>query len=616
MIPACAHAGPAQNPAMMAGQIQTPMNLPSLLKSLRLPPSPPRRRPAELIYAADERLPPAALLTLGLQHVATALALTAYVLAASRIAGLSAPDTHSFLAVTLLAMAACTGLQAWGGRLGAGALLVHIPSPVMITFVAAVLTQYGTSGMAALTMTSGIAALLIAPLLIRLRPLFPPTVAGVVVCVAGVSLIGSSVHHALGLDEQLAIRPASLLVSGVALTCIVAFSVWGGRRLRLLGLLAGIGAGVVAAAFTGDLQGFQQLAGTPVFALPSVPVPTFAIDPTLVAALLLVAVLSQLDTLGCVIVVDKMDNADWRRADMKAVARGIRANGLGDVATSLLGPFPTGVSSANIALAHATGSTSRYIGLAVAALLALAAFMPQVTVALTLIPTPVLGAVELYAAAFLIVSGMELVASRALDSRAIFMVGLSISAGLAIMLLPGLATHAPASLQFLLGSGFVVAGFFAVLLNLLFRLGSSQRAQISLDGSAATARAVTEFVETRGAAWGARRDVVQRAALAALEAAEAIERSHGSRVTGLRGFFDEFNLDIELLHSGAPMSLAAAPAMDAHAAAALWEADDDSALDAAVARASGLLLRHLADRVSDGPGSAAGTAFLKLHFNH
>src|SRR5690606_39626618 len=102
----------------------------------------------------------------------------------------------------------------------------------------------------------------------------------------------------------------------------------------------------------------------------------------------LVCVLSQLDTLGSVIMMDKMDDADWKRANMQSVAGGIKANGIGDLAAGMLGGFPTATCSANIALAYASRSTARVVGLAAAGLLALVAFLPQLTMALTLVPAP------------------------------------------------------------------------------------------------------------------------------------------------------------------------------------------------------------------------------------
>lgn len=586
---------------------------------LRLPASDPRRRPADLVYAADERPPNGALALLGVQHAGTALAFITYVLATAQLADLSVAATQSMVATALLGMALCTALQAWGGRLGAGALMVHMPNPFMITFVAALVAARGPGAITAATLVYGLVALAVGPVVMRLRALFPPAVAGTVVCMGGLALVESATRHALGVDAQMQITPSSALVSGVALACIVAFSVWGGRHLRLVGLLAGIGAGIGVAAITGQLVDLHTLRTVPVFALPQLQVPVFDMDPGIFVAIALVSVLSQLDTLASAVILDKMDNAEWRRTNMRAVGGGITANGLGDALGALLGSFPTAVCSANIALAHATRSTSRYVGLAAAAVLLLVAFLPQVTLALTLIPAPVLGAVELYAAAFLVVSGMELIASRAMDSRAVFMVGLSLCAGIAVMLLPGMAQAAPEGLRFLLGSGFIVSGVVVIALNLLFRMGTSRRARQALDapdGATSLQLHITEFVEAQGAAWGARRDVVQRAALAALEGAEAIVAQGNRQVTAISGSFDEFNLDIEIEHSGDALALPGPGSAQAPLPSMTLLDADAAEFDAAMLGLSGVLLRHLADRVSVRTAEGRAAATLRLHFDH
>ena len=581
--------------------------------ALRLPALPPRRRPPDLVYAAGERPPAGALALLAAQHAGTAMAFIAYVLVAAKMAGLDRTGTQTMVAMTLLGMALCTALQAWGGRWGSGALLIHMPDPFMITFAAALITAHGPGGLAGAALVHGITALVLAPLVRHLRPVFPPTVVGVVICMGGIALVPGSASSIMGVTgAQPIIDGASALMGGATMACIVVLSIWGGR-LRLLALLGAIALGVALAALLGRIEGTEALAGVPLVDLPRVATPVFALDAGLLVAVALVAVLTQLDTLGSVTMMDKMDDADWKRANMQMVAGGIKANGVGDIAAGLLGGFPTCTCSANIALAYATRSTARVIGLGAAALLALVAFLPQLTLALTLIPEPVLGAVGLYAAAFLIVSGMELVVSRALDNRAIFAVGLSLAAGVALMERPQLAQQLPEGLRFLLGNPFVVTGILGIALNLLFRLGTAQRATQSLDAASPALHAdITNFVESRGAAWGARRSAVQRAALAALEAAEAIAAAgEGRRVTGIRGSFDEFNLDLELLHSGVPLPLAASatPRVDA----ALLDADD-AALDDALAALSGRLLRHLADRVSSG--AAGDQAWLRLHFEH
>lgn len=617
----------------------------SLLQTLGrwLPPSKPVRRPFDLIYAADECPSPGALSLLALQHAATVLALIAHVLTAAKIAGLSLPQTHSIVAMTLLGMAMGTGLQAWGGRWGSGSLLVFQPDPMMITVAAAAIASYGLGSLVQVSLIAAGVTLCVGPLMRHLRALFPPTVVGTVVCMGGLGLVEPAMRNALGVQDAatpaggLQIDGVSTLIAGATLASIVIFSVWGGRRFKLLGVLAGLLTGLLIAALSDRLLGLEWLQGAAWLALPQPIAPSFNLGPEIIFAIVLIATLNQLDNIGCLIVMDKTDNADWRRADMQMVGRGIRANGASDFLSGLFGSFPTAPSSANIALVHATGSSSRYIGLACAALLLLVALSPLLTMALTLIPQAVLGAISLYAAAYLIVSGIEMIATRALDSRGIFMVGLSLCAGLATMLMPGLSQGLPEGVAMLAGDGFVVTGVCVMGLNLLFHLGTRLRASCELDPSLGPINhQLTAFVERQGAAWGARLDIVRRAALAALEASEAIQAAGGGRLLVIRGSFDEFNFDLELLHEGKPLRLggSAAGLGDGSAGAATAEAPldldalmnidstdaDDAAemerqLDAAMARVSGVLIRHLADKLSSA-GLGAGQAVLRLHFDH
>lgn len=232
-------------------------------------------------------------------------------------------------------------------------------------------------------------------------------------------------------------------------------------------------------------------------------------------------------------------------------------------------------------------------------------------------------------------SGIERVAPRALDSRGIFTVGLSLCAGLATMLMPGLSQGLPEGVAMLAGDGFVVTGVCVMGLNLLFRLGTRLRASCELDhgpgaGQGSINHQLTAFVERQGAAWGARMDIVRRAALAALEASEAIQAAGGGRLLVIRGSFDEFNFDLELLHEGEPLRLGGSAAGSGDGSAgtaataeapldldALMDSDEDieRQLDAAMARVSGVLIRHLADKLSS-TSLGAGQAVLRLHFDH
>ncbi|MCW0182442.1 MAG: purine/pyrimidine permease [Zavarzinia sp.] len=582
---------------------------------IRLPPSRPRRRPQELSVAADESAPLSTLLPLGLQHAAMALGLSAYVLALAKGAHFGVEETRTLLAVSIITMALGTGLQAWGGRLGSGALIVHIPGPLLVTQAAPILSVTGPGGMTVLSVACALVALLVAPLTTRLRGLFPPIVAGLVVLIGGISLIQGAITHAAGLDAAMAPDGDSLAIAAVTLGLIIGLSIWGSRRLKLFSLLIGILGGVVTALLLGRLSGGEALASVPVVALPAIVAPVFDVPVGALIAVAFVALLVQIDAIGSFILMDRMDDADWRRPDMKQAGRGILAAGIGDFLGGLLGGMATATSSANIGLCHASRATTRYAGLVAAGLLLVIAFLPQVTMALTLIPTPVIGAIELYSAAFLIAAGVDLVASRQLDTRGVFIIGLSLVCGISVLLMPGIAAQAPPSLHHLVGSGFIVTGALAITLNQLFRLGirQSETRAISPSGPAVSHQ-VTDFIERMGGTWAARRDIVRRAAQAAVEAVEAIAAAGGGRrVTAIGGRFDELNFDIDLWHDGPPLPLSGAAAPDL---ANILDGADDEAIDTAIANVSNVLVQRLADRLKCGSDPASGRSFMRLHFDH
>jgi xanthine/uracil permease len=575
------------------------------LSRLLLVPGPPRQRPPDLSYAADERPPLVALLSLATQHAVMALSLSAYVLIACRSAGVGAEATRLILSGTVLAMAVATLLQAVGRGVGSGGLLVHIPNPFYIGIVGGAMKVAGPSALVMIGLTSGVVQLFVARAIPYLRPVFPSQVAGVVVLVAGLSLVEYAFEGGLGLDHATAVQLPEFIVFLVTFGAIAALSVWGSRALKLYALFVGLALGVATAAGFGILEGGDRIAAAPLFGLPALSLPAFDVGVGTLAALAVMAIMVGLDTLACVVIIDKMDNAAWSRPDMRRIAGGITANGIGDIASGVFGGMQVAPSSANIGLAHASRATSRVIGLVVAAMMLALALMPKLTVTLTLMPGPVMGAVALYAASFLITSGIELVASRALDSRGVFLVGVSVSLGLIGIAYEDMVSTAPDLVRALFEDAVIVAGISAVGLNLLFRLNSRQTATYVPTGEGGSA-AVTAMLEKQGAAWGVRRDVLNHAKLAAGEAVEMLERGGSPRrLTAVTARFDETDLTVELVHTGDPAVIKAptpvAPGADL----------DEAAFQEA---ASAAILSRLTDRITSGPRD--GGSYLLLHFEH
>lgn len=572
---------------------------------LLLAPGPTRQRPADLSYAADERPPAVALVSLALQHAVMALSLSAYVLIACRSAGLSGEATRLILSGTVLAMAVATLLQAVGRKVGSGALIVHIPDPLFIGLVGSALKAAGPPALVLVGLTSGVAQLVVARLMPYLRAVFPSQVAGVVVLVAGLSLVEYAFEGGLGLDHADAVQAPEFIVFLVTFGAIAALSVWGSRGVKLFALFGGLTLGIATSAAFGLLEGGDRIAAAPLFGLPMPHLPTFDLGAGTIASAAALAVMVSLDILACVVIVDHMDDAAWRRPDMGRVGGGITANGLGEITSGLFGGMPVAPSSANIGLAHASRATSRVIGLATAALMIALALMPKLTVALTLMPGPVMGAVALYASSFLITSGVELIASRALDSRGVFLVGVSVSLGLIAIAYEEMVSTAPQLIRALFDDAVIVSGLSAVGLNLLFRLKASRTATRIL-GAEDTSAVVTAKLEELGTAWHVRRDVLNHAKLAGGEAMEMLGRGGSTRrASAMTARFDEISLTVEFTHAGPPVHLGTT----AETGFGI-DADEGAFAEAA----SNAIMLRLADRVTTGERDGGG--YLLLHFEH
>jgi xanthine/uracil permease len=524
------------------------------------------RKPTNISYGVDDRPPWSVTLILAFQHALLILMFIAYPLIVAAGAGFSPEATRSFVTATILAMGIGTVLQSWRGY-GSGYLLIHNPNPIHIP----TLIHAGSAGGPALVATLGLFSAAVQASMGRvirpLRRLLPAEVCGVTVTMLGVSLVLPGLERALELSpDHASFYGDSLLIAAVSLILMLAVAIFARGVLKLFSLPIGIGVGWLLSALLGHVSHAPTVA---IASLPWIDVPfrlpRFTFDFTFLPAILLGAFIATLDSLGLIISMQRMNDADWRRADLRGASRGMLADGTSCAISSLLGGMPTHMSSSNVGLAFATGATARVIGTAAGGILILAALCPRVSATATMVPLPVLGAVILYSAAYLITSGMELILSRRLSERRIFLVGLSIVAGISILAVPGLFRDAPAVLQPFFASPLSFAAIVALALNLVFQIGISRKAGLEIALDANPFLAVHAFLDRQSELWGARRDVVVQAIGTTSLAVEAIlEAGLARNPLRLDVQFDETHLDVAISYSGAPLERPEAqPAPDA-----------------------------------------------------
>jgi NCS2 family nucleobase:cation symporter-2 len=92
----------------------------------------------------------------------------------------------------------------------------------------------------------------------------------------------------------------------------------------------------------------------------------------------------------------------------------------------LLGGIGQSTFSSNVGLSLATGATSRSIAIPCGILMILLAFLPKLAALFAVMPDPVIGAIVVYVACYMILAGIQVITSRMLDARRIFVVGIAL----------------------------------------------------------------------------------------------------------------------------------------------------------------------------------------------
>ncbi|MFG1412438.1 solute carrier family 23 protein [Xanthobacter sp. VTT E-85241] len=567
----------------------------------------PVRRPSTLVYGLEDKVPLSALIPLSTQHAMLALTFLIYPIVAATEAGLPEDQIEAMLSACAMCIGLTTIIQCSRTRFGSGYLGIHIPAAGAIPLAVQALTIGGLGLMAATTILVGVCQLFMARLVRPLRVLLPPEVCGVAVTMLGVSLASPALRRALGLEGGgTEVNLGPLAVSMVTLVLIVSVTVFAPRRFKLFAVLVGASSGWALAMFSGvdptDMG--AALAKADFVALPHLQLPSLALEPRLFPLVALLVMMGLVDVLGVTVSLEKMNDAEWRRADMQAAGRAVTACGIGNILNGMTSGFQSGLSSSAVGLAFATGATARSIGILAGAVIFATAFFPKAIMALTLIPSPVIGGILLYTSAYLLVAGMDLILSRRLSERRVFLVGLSVLAGLSVALLP-LKGQLPFWIQPLFSTPLTVAACSAIALNLLFRIGISKESSFLVPEGANAFLTAQDFLERQGDLWGARRDVIAAAIPVAAQALEVIvDTGIAEGPVELRARFDESHLDVFVLYDGAVLEV---PKERPSPEALLGDAKE-------VAGFAAYLLVKLGDRVTFG--RAAGRARITLRFDH
>jgi xanthine permease XanP len=567
------------------------------------------KKPADLIYGVDDKPPLTASALLGLQHVVVMTSGWVLVVVIVNTIGGTQEEVANVLRMSMIASGVATILQSLpNSSLGSGYFCPISSGPAYVSASILAGKIGGLRAVFTMTILSGLFEGLLARIVPRLRPLFPPEVTGLVVTMVGVELIALGCPRFLGFqDGGGGPRGVVTAVATVTLAGMIGPTVWGKGKLKLYPVLVGLAVGYLLAYFWGvfHTERLREMLAAPMISLPRKVHTGWFFDIALLPAFLIASLASTLKSVGDLTLCQRINDADWKRTDMKSVSGGIFAGAIGTGLSGLLGGVGQSTFSSNVGLSLATGATSRSIAIPCGILMILLAFLPKLAAFFAAMPDPVMGAILVYVACFMILAGIQVITSRMLDARRTFVVGIALIFGLSVDMVPGLYRDVPELIQPLFSSSLSISTVLVVLLNLLFRLGITKRQLLELVPGVDGSQKIFAFMETQGGLWGARREVITRATAALnefLESAAGLGLVNGTAQAQVS--FDEFNLDIDIRYDGRLMQFPSTRPTEE----ALLEDDK------AVANLSGFLIRQYADRVK--AEMADGQCRIQMHFDH
>ena len=405
--------------------------------------------------------------------------------------------------------------------MSAGSVAIYLPSSM------AAAVHFGFSVACGMVIFAGACETLIGRFVNRLRKLFPAVVSGVVIIAVGIELgkigLGVLFQDATADDSRSGLMFATAF--GVLLTMTV-LAVWAKGLPRLLyaliGILVGYGMAAVWELFPANLS--EKLLTNPLFAVPDPRFLSFGFEPSLMVPFAIAGLASALRVVGVLTTCQQMNDAAWRRPDMKNIEAGVMADGIGCAVGGALGAPGMSASPSLVSIEKTTGATSRVIAWSIASWLLLLACFPKFSSLIVGMPRPVMAAALFFNGSLMFVAGIQIVASRPITLSASLIIGFSILSALSVMIFPEFYESLPAWTHQFTGSEITMAVISSVVLNAIFLLGTWRYSQLRVGerGSPVTAKSFDNFFLEQASQWKLPPEDVKRVRLVVDEAIEQV----------------------------------------------------------------------------------------------
>jgi len=310
--------------------------------------------------------------------------------------------------------------------------------------------------------------ILLSRFLKQIRSLFPPLVTGTVVTLIGLTLIKTGMQDfAGGAGAENFGSLSNLLLGSFVLVIIIIASRFGSGLIKLGAIAIGLISGYIISIPLGLID------FAPVFNEGWLTIPRplyFGLDFDFAHLLpwMIAYVVTSIESIGDLTAIAETSGEPVNgQLHQDRLSRGLLAEGLGSMISSLFNVMPNTTFSQNIGVIQITKVGSRVVGYVVAVLLLLLGLFPKFGAVISVMPAPVLGGATLALFGMIASAGVNIVTKNGFSDRTAFIFSISLSIGLGVTYFPEIAQSLPAFLEVLFSSGVAVGAVLAVFLNLI-----------------------------------------------------------------------------------------------------------------------------------------------------
>lgn len=378
--------------------------------------------------------------------------------------GLSAAETRVLIQAVLLMAGLATLVQSYPlGPVGAGLPIVMGTSVAFVAASIAIGRDLGLGAVFGACVAAAFVEVVAGATIGRIRRFFPPLVNGTVVMLIGLTLIPVGMDYVAGgagADGYGA--PTHLLVAGISFLAVLLFHQLGRGFVSYACVLLGVLVGWAAAAVVG-LVDLSPVADAAWIQAPAPLAFGFELDAGAVLVMAFVYLVSTMETIGD---ISGTVAAEGREPTTKELRGGLVADGVMSALAGLFSAFPNTSYSQNVGLVNLTGVISRHVTAVTGVLLVILGLVPKVGALFAALPAPVVGGAALILFAMIFASGAAIFhRGVALTRRNLVVLAVALGLGLGVETRPEALQAIPDALRTLAGSGLIVGGMAALVLN-------------------------------------------------------------------------------------------------------------------------------------------------------